>query len=94
MNRCDDIKAYFRREERYEGLQLVYGEKREYKQIILDAIEEVKNECGTCPTVFANPSKEHPEKEALYIEFNDSYDREGDEFFEKLLRKLGIDKCS
>lgn len=94
MSICNDIKAYFRREERYEGLQLVYGEKSEYKEIILKAIEEVKQECRMEPTIFENPSKDHPEKEALYIEFNDSYDREGDEFFEKLLRKLGIDKCS
>ena len=94
MSTCNDIKAYFRREERYEGLQLVYGEKSEYKEIILQAIEEVQKECRMEPTVFENPSKDHPEKEALYIEFNDSYDREGDEFFEKLLRKLGIDKCS
>ena len=84
MSTCNDIKAYFRREERYEGLQLVYGEKSEYKEIILQAIEEVQKECRMEPTVFENPSKE----------FNDSYDREGDEFFEKLLRKLGIDKCS
>lgn len=94
MSRCEDIKAYFRREERYEGLQLVYGEKSEYKQIILDAIEAIKKETDLEPQIFENPSKEHPEKEALYLEFNDSYDREGDEFFEKLLAKLGIDKCS
>jgi len=94
MSRCNDIKAYFRREERYEGLQLVYGEKRENKEIILQAIEEVKKETKLDPTIFENPSKDHPEKEALYIEFNDSYDREGDNFFEKLLAKLGIDKCS
>lgn len=94
MSICQDVKAYFRREERYEGLQLVYGQNSEYKAIILNAIEEVKKECDLSPTIFENPSKEHPEKEALYLEFNDSYDREGDEFFEKLLRKLGIDKCS
>lgn len=94
MSRCEDIKAYFRREERYEGLQLVYGEKSEYKQIILDAIEAIKRETGLNPTIFENPSKDHPEKEALYLEFNDSYDREGDNFFEKILAKLGIDKCS
>ena len=94
MSRCDDIKAYFRREERYEGLQLVYGEKKEYKQVILDAIETVKKETGLNPAIYENPSKDHPEKEAIYLEFNDSYDREGDEFFESLLRKLEIDKCS
>jgi hypothetical protein len=94
MSRCDDIKAYFRREERYEGLQLVYGEKKEYKKIILDAIETLKKETGLNPVTYENPSKEHPEKEAIYIEFNDSYDREGDEFFEKILRTLGIEKCS
>ncbi len=94
MSRCDDIKAYFRREERYEGLQLVYGEKSEYKKIILDAIDEISKETDLNPTVYENPSKDHPEKEAIYLEFNDSYDREGDEFFEKILARLGIDKCS
>jgi len=93
MSNCDDIKAYFRREERYEGLQLVYGVKCELKQVILDAIDAIQQSTGLNPTVYENPSKDHPEKEAIYLEFNDSYDREGDEFFEALLRKLGIDKC-
>ncbi|MDQ1340469.1 MAG: hypothetical protein QG567_1626 [Campylobacterota bacterium] len=94
MNYCNDIKAYFRREERYEGLQLVYGVKSELKDVILNVVEETKKETGLIPMIFGNISKDHPEKEAIYLEFNDSYDREGDEFFETVLKKLGIEKCS
>jgi len=94
MGGNEDIKAYFRREERYEGLQLVYGVKNELKDVILNIVEEIKKETGLAPMIFENISKDHLDKQAIYLEFNDSYDREGDDFFEKVLRKLNIDKCS
>jgi hypothetical protein len=88
-----ELKAYFRREERYEGLQVVFGDNEEMKLKVLDTIEFLKNETDLEPKIFENPSKEHPEKRAIYIEFHDSYDREGEVFFDKLLTKLEIKKC-
>ena len=87
------LKAYFRREERYEGLQIVFGDNEEAHSKILLAIEELKKETGYDPKVFENASKQHPEKRAVYIEFHDSYDREGELFFDKLLSRLKIEHC-
>ena len=92
-NRCGQIEAYFRREERYEGLQLVFKEHPELKEEILKAIEETMKETGEKPAVFENSEKAGAEPYAFYIEFNDDYDKEGGEFFETLLKKLGIDHC-
>ncbi len=93
VNRCGQIEAYFRREERYEGLQLVFKEHPELKDEILKAIEETKKETGANPDVFENSEKAGATPYAFYIEFNDDYDKDGGLFFETLLRKLGIDKC-
>ena len=93
-NRCGQIEAYFRREERYEGLQLVFKQHPELKDEILQAIEETKKETGSNPAVFENNEKAGSAPYAFYIEFNDDYDKDGGEFFEILLKKLGIDHCS
>ncbi|MDR1451715.1 MAG: hypothetical protein LBI57_05235 [Helicobacteraceae bacterium] len=88
-----EIHAFYRREERYEGLQLVHGADETCKQKILSAIEDVKQESGLSPNVIENCDLSVPEKCALYIEFNDDYGREGGAFFEKVLEKLDIKKC-
>ncbi|MDR2638539.1 MAG: hypothetical protein LBC09_01730 [Helicobacteraceae bacterium] len=88
-----EIHAFFRREERYEGLQLVYGADETLKQKILAALEAIKQESGLNPNVMENCDLRAPEKCAIYIEFDDDYDREGGAFFERLLKKLNIGKC-
>lgn len=93
MDNCSRIKANVRMEERYAGLSLACGCDKEVQQEVLDAIEEIKQQMGVTPTVFDNPNKDCPEKEGFYIEFDDDYDREAGEFFQKLLKKLKIDKC-
>ena len=92
-NRCEQIKAYFRREERYEGLQLVFKEHPELKDEVLNAIEETIAETNQKPMIFENSENVDKEPYAFYIEFNDDYDKDGGDFFEILLKKLGIDKC-
>lgn len=89
-----EIKAHYRREERYEGMQLVFGTDEAAKAAILEAIEAVKKELGITPKVYENCDSKTPQKCAIYMEFEDEYDREGGEFFERVLRKLGIDCCS
>lgn len=88
------IKAHFRMEERYEGLQLVYGLNVEEKDNILDAIEKAKKNTGLNPDIFENNDANHPEKRAIYIEFHDDYDREGGNFFEEVLKDLHVEKCN
>ena len=80
-------------EERYEGLQLVYGLNDE-KDNILNAIEKVKKQTGLSPDIFENNDPNYPEKRAIYLEFHDDYDREGGEFFEEVLKLLDVEKCN
>ena len=89
-----EIKAYHRMEERYEGLQLVFGTDEAAKEKILQAIETAKSDCGIEPAIFENCDTTHPEKCAIYIEFNDDYRREAGAFFEEVLQCLCITKCS
>lgn len=87
------IKAHHRREERYEGLQLVHGTNVDAKKQIEEAIEAVKKEMRLNPMVCENHCPTNPEKDAIYIEFDEDTDKDGGEFFEKVLRKLNIDRC-
>jgi len=87
------IKAYFRREERYEGLQLIFKDCPEKKELVLEAIEEAKRVTGANPDIFENSDNSDSEPYAYYIEFNDDYDKDGGEFFDIVLKKLNIIKC-
>lgn len=93
MDNCSKIKARVRMEERYAGMSLRCGCDKAIQKEILDAIEEVKKETELDPVVFDNPNKDTPENEGFYIEFESDYDRDAGRFFEKLLKKLKIDKC-
>lgn len=86
----DDVKAYFRREERYEGLQIAFNKKTQSRDGILKTIEDLKDEMELNPDIFENCYEDEPDKCAFYIEFNDDYDKDAGEFFEALLHKLGI----
>jgi len=91
-----DIKAKVRFEERYAGLLLDYSKHTDLKEEILNKIEEVKKEMelpANTPEVVENCDPSDPQKCALYIEFQDDYDRVSGEFFDKLLKKLCIKEC-
>ncbi len=93
MERCSEIKAHIRMEERYEGLSLIFGDKEALKAEILQVIDEVKEETGQSPFIFDKISNDRPDIQAIYLEFRDDIHREGGEFFEKVLKKLHIDQC-
>ncbi len=93
MTNCKDIKANIRFEERYTGLLLDYSNHKELKDEILKKIEEVKKETELNPEIIENCDPADPEKCALYLEFQDDYDREGGKFFDLLLERLGIKEC-
>jgi hypothetical protein len=56
-NRCGQIEAYFRREERYEGIQITFKEHPELREEVLKAIEETMKETGAKPAVYENNEK-------------------------------------
>jgi len=91
MNRCQEIKAFHQREERYQGLELEYLKSQVLKNEILDAFHSLSKETGLTPDIYENSFKNHAD--SIYIEFHDEYDRDGGEFFSSLLHKLGIDQC-
>lgn len=88
------MEAHFRREERYEGLQIVFWNPEESREKVLNAIEGAKKKYDLNPNVFENCYKDEPQKCAYYIEFTDDYDREAGDFFESILCDLGIKQCS
>lgn len=93
MDRCNEIEAHIRMEERYQGLSLVFANNEEVKSDIITAIDEVKEETGQTPFIFEKISNDRNDLHAMYIEFRDDIHREGGEFLTKVLKKLNIDKC-
>jgi hypothetical protein len=93
MDRCKEIEAHIRMEERYQGLSLVFANNEEVKSDIITAIDEVKAETGQTPFIFEKISNDRKDLHAIYIEFRDDIHREGGEFLTKVLKKLNIDKC-
>lgn len=87
------MKAYVRMEERYEGLNILFESNDEEKNKVCKAIDEVKKETGLTPFIFDKISNDRTDIQAIYIEFHDDVHRTGGDFFEKVLRKLGIEKC-
>ncbi len=94
MDRCEEIVANVKMEECYAGLSLVFDGKREDLKEEIDAvITAVCKETGLEPLVFDNKQTDKSAHEAFYIEFTDEAQRESGAFFEKVLKKLRIDKC-
>jgi hypothetical protein len=93
LDKCDEIKAHIRMEERYQGLSLVFAHNDTLKEEILKAIDEAKNETGLKPFIFEKISNDRKDIHAIYIEFRDDIHREGGELLTKVLQKLHIDKC-
>ena len=94
MDRCEEIVANVRMEERYAGMSLVFQGTEALREEIENAIDKVTKQTKMDPHVFDNSKDHHEAKQALYIEFNDDVQRESGEFFELLLRELRIDKCA
>ena len=94
MDRCEEIVANVRMEERYAGMSLVFQGTEALREEIENAIDKVTKQTKMDPHVFDNSKDHHEAKQALYIEFNDDVQRDSGEFFELLLRELRIDKCA
>ena len=95
MDRCDEIVANVRMEERYAGLSLVFeGGRSDLREEIDAAIVKICNQTGLEPLVFDNANTDKSHHEAFYIEFSDEAQRDSGAFFELLLKELRIDKCA
>ena len=93
MNRCDEIKANVRMEERYAGMSLTFDKNTELRREMETAIKKVKKQTGMAPQCFDNSKDKTESSQAIYVEFNDDVQRDSGEFFTLLLKELKIDKC-
>ena len=93
-NRCDQINANVRMEERYAGMSLTFEESSGLRKEIEEAIEKIKKQTGIEPLVFDNSKDQSESSQSLYIEFDDEAQRESGAFFELILKELNIDKCA
>ncbi len=84
------IDAEYKGEERYSKLSLAYATEEECQQIN-DAIKEITPSCSLTPSIYN--SDVSGGRKVIVIEYHDDYDREAGDVFEKLMTKLGIDKC-
>ncbi|BBG65568.1 hypothetical protein NNO_0865 [Hydrogenimonas sp.] len=87
----DSITAIHSREERYARLELLYRSEEE-REKIFDALNRLsyRKECN----VEVSDTNERDGRGIVSIEFHDDYDKESGPFFDSLMRKLGIDRCS
>ncbi len=87
----DSITAIHSREERYARLELLYRSAKE-REKILETIED------TLPPresrIEVSDTKESEGGGIVSIEFHDDYDKESGPFFDAVIEKLGIDRCS
>ncbi|MEA3434409.1 MAG: hypothetical protein U9R13_07470 [Campylobacterota bacterium] len=93
MNKCDEIKANVRMEERYAGISLTFNSSPEVRTEIETAIKKIKKQTGMTPQCFDNSKDKTEASQAIYVEFSDDVQRDSGAFFELLLRELKIDKC-
>ncbi|MDM5272042.1 hypothetical protein PGH07_07610 [Sulfurovum sp. zt1-1] len=89
MDRCSQIKASVRMEEKYAGMCLTFDRN---DQSLLDEVNEaivkVNKEMKMTPLIWDNLNNK-----TLYVEFKEDVQRDSGVYFEKLLRELKIDKC-
>jgi hypothetical protein len=93
-DRCEQIVANVRMEERYAGLSLVFDGSETLRREIDDAIRCTCEETGLEPLVFDNTDTDKEHHEAFYIEFHDEVQRDAGAFFSRVLERLGIDHCA
>lgn len=93
MNKCDQIKAHIRMEEKYERLSLTFGGDESLKEEIFSAIETVKKETGLNPMVIDKIAEHDPQIQSISIECSENNCRVCGVFFTKVLHELQIDKC-
>lgn len=89
MDRCSQIKASVRMEERYAGMCLTFASNdQDLRKEVNEAIEKVNKETKITPQIWDNF-----EKRTMYVEFKEDVQRDCGDYFEKLLKELKIDKC-
>ena len=93
MNKCDEIKANVRMEERYAGMSLTFNKNPELRAEIEAAMIKIKKQTGMSPQCFDNSKDQTEASQTIYVEFNDDVQRDSGEFFSLVLKELNIDKC-
>ncbi len=95
MDRCEEIVANVKMEERYAGMSLVFdGRRDDLREEIEAAIAFACKETGLDPVVFDNKETDKAHHEAFYIEFDEEAQRDSGAFFTTVLKRLRIEHCA
>ncbi len=84
------IKAYHEMEERYSRLILEYH-SLEQKEQIFDTANRLIKKHQIFPTKIITPKGDFSGD--FCLEFHDDYDKKSGQFFEDLIKALGVDHC-
>ena len=84
------IKAYHEMEERYSRMVLEYH-SLEQKEEIFNIANELIKKYQIFPTKIITPKGDFTGE--FCLEFHDDYDKDSENFFEELIKKLGVDHC-
>ena len=86
------IEAYHEMEERYAMLEIKFFDKEQSSQINKAIVTAIK-EFEVSPDIMVEHDNDNPNEGIYLIEFHDDYDKESGEFFEKIIKDLGIGHC-
>ncbi len=87
------IEAYHEMEERYAMLEIRFftdNQKSQIKSVLADAIKTYR----VSPEIVVKYDEKERDHGMYIIEFHDDYDRESNDFFEKIIKDLDIGKCT
>ncbi len=90
MSKPACIKAYHEMEERYSRMILEYH-SLEQKEEIFNISNELIKKYKIYPTKIITPKGDFTGN--FCLEFHDDYDKASENFFEELIKKLGVDHC-
>ena len=90
MSKPACIKAYHEMEERYSRMVLEYH-SLEQKEEIFNVANDLIKKYKIYPTKTITPKGDF--NGDFCLEFHDDYDKDSGDFFEELIKKLGVDHC-
>ncbi len=87
------MRAYHEMEERYAMLEIKFFSEDQSKDINSVVTKMIKH-FGVSPDIMIEHDANNKDEGIYIIEFHDDYDKESEEFFERIIKDLDIGQCS